>query len=162
MTPAVKALDKSGIDYRIHRYESVSESESESERGWGKEAAAALGIDPRQVFKTLIIEATGGSGSHAVAVLPVDRMLDLRAAAHALRAKRVKLADPADAERVTGYVTGGISPFGQRKRLPMLLDDSALNFPAVHVSGGRRGLEIEIVPADFTAVTGAMLAAITR
>jgi len=152
MTPAVKALEKAGIQHQVHRYKAGSESEL----GWGEEAAVALGIQPEQVFKTLVVELSGADSTHAVAVLPVDRKLDLRAASSALGAKRIKMADPGDAQRLTGYVTGGISPFGQRRRLPMLLDASAAGFSAIHVSGGRRGLEIEIAPDDFTRVTGAL------
>jgi Cys-tRNA(Pro)/Cys-tRNA(Cys) deacylase len=132
---------------------------------YGLEAAEALGLDPAQVFKTLLtsLPATGGRpGGLAVAVVPVTAMLDLKAMGAALGAKRVELAPAADAERVTGYVVGGISPFGQRRRLPTVVDESALVHSVVYVSGGRRGFDVGVAPADLLRVTGAITALVAR
>lgn len=113
---------------------------------YGLEAAEKLGLDPSRVFKTLVVDV---DGTHTVAIVPVAAEVDLKALG-----KRASMASPADAERITGYVTGGISPLGQRKRLPTVLDESALALETIHVSAGRRGLEIELAPADLLALTG--------
>jgi Cys-tRNA(Pro)/Cys-tRNA(Cys) deacylase len=132
-----------------------------AERGlsYGMEAAAALGADPRTVFKTLLADV---DGALTVAVVPVDAQLDLKALASARGGKRAVMADPAAAERATGYVVGGISPLGQRKRLPTVVDASALEFPAVLVSAGRRGVDVELAPADLVRLTSARTAPIAR
>ena len=131
------------------------------ERGlsFGMEAAQALGLDPAQVFKTLLADVDGGL---TVAVVPVDRSLDLKALAGAVHGKRAMMAEPAAAERATGYVVGGISPFGQRRRLPTVLDVSALEWDSVLVSAGRRGLDVELAPGDLVRLTGAVTAPISR
>jgi len=131
------------------------------ERGlsYGMEAAQALGLDPRQVFKTLVADV---DGALTVAIVPVDSQLDLKALAAATGGKRAAMADPAAAERATGYVLGGISPLGQRKRLGTVLDSSALAFDTVLVSAGRRGVDVELAPADLVRLTSARTAPIAR
>lgn len=140
-TPAVAAAENAGITFAVHEY-------AHDPKAWsyGLEAAERLGVEPARVFKTLVAEV---DGAHTVAIVPVEAELDLRALG-----KRAAMAKPADAERITGYVTGGISPLGQRKRLPTVLDESALAFDTIHVSAGRRGLEIELAPADLLTLTG--------
>jgi len=123
------------------------------------EAAEALGLDPATVFKTLVADV---DGKLTVAIVGVGKQLDLKALASAVGAKKAQMADVKQAERTTGYVAGGISPLGQRKRLPTVLDASALDHPSIHVSGGRRGLEIELAPADLQRLTNATVAAIGR
>jgi Cys-tRNA(Pro)/Cys-tRNA(Cys) deacylase len=126
---------------------------------YGLEAAQALGAEPARVLKTLVVDHAGGL---AVAVIPVNGELDLKAMAAALGAKKVAMADPAAAERATGYVVGGISPLGQKRRLATIVDESASLWPTVFVSGGRRGLEIELAPADLVSLTGGVLALVAR
>ena len=132
-----------------------------AERGlsFGMEAAQALGVDPRQVFKTLVADV---DGALTVAVVPVDGQLDLKALAAARSGKRAAMADPAAAERATGYVVGGISPLGQRKRLPTVVDASALDHATVLVSAGRRGVDVELAPTDLVRLTGATTAPIAK
>ena len=154
-TPAVAALVRAGVAHTLHPYE----HDPASDLGYGLEAAAAIGVEPVRVFKTLCVEA---DGALAVAIVPVDAMLDLKSLASALGAKRATMADPAAAERATGYVVGGISPIGQKRRLKTVLDASAMGFEAVYVSGGRRGLDIGLSPSDLAAVTGATTAPIAR
>jgi Cys-tRNA(Pro)/Cys-tRNA(Cys) deacylase len=151
-TPATALLRTQRVEHRIHAYEHDSRAGA-----YGTEAAAALGIDPAHCFKTLVTEL---DGALVVAVVPVTGSLDLRALAAALGGKRAGMADPALAERATGYVLGGISPLGQRKRLPTVLDASAATLASMYVSGGRRGLEIELKPADLIRLTGATVAPI--
>lgn len=155
MTPAVTAARRAGIPFRLHQF-----VHDPGTRAYGAEAARALGVEPARVFKTLVVDAP--PGGLVVAVVPVAAQLDLKAVAAARGSKRAALADPTAAERATGYVTGGISPLGQRRRLPLLLDSSAGRFATLLVSGGRRGLEIELAPADLLAVTGGEVIAITR
>jgi Cys-tRNA(Pro)/Cys-tRNA(Cys) deacylase len=146
-TPGVVAAQRGGIDFVVHEYDHDPAATS-----YGREAAEKLGIDAARVFKTLVVDL---DGSLTVAILPVESHLDLRALG-----KRAAMADPKLAERATGYVAGGISPLGQRKRLPTLLDESALAFATIHVSAGRRGLEIELSPDDLLALTGGRVARI--
>lgn len=153
-TPATVAAAAAGIPHTLHSYRHDPAAPS-----YGLEAAQALGTDPARVFKTLVAEV---DGKPAVAVVPVAASLGLKALAAAVGGKRAAMADPADAERITGYVRGGISPLGQRKRLPTVVDSSALDHPAVLVSAGRRGLEIELAPADLVALTGAVTAPVAR
>lgn len=153
-TPATGALDRAGIAYTLRVYEHRPGSAA-----YGLEAAQALGVDPARVFKTLLVEV--GTGL-AVGIVPVDRQLDLKAIATVLGSKRAGMADPHLAQRATGYVVGGISPIGQRKVLPTVLDGSAEPFETILVSGGKRGLDLELSPADLVAVTGAVVAAIAR
>jgi Cys-tRNA(Pro)/Cys-tRNA(Cys) deacylase len=144
------ALAKAGVDFRVHEYDHAVA------HGWGAEAAGALGLDPARVFKTLMVEA----GGPVVAVVPVSGQLDLKALASACGAKRAALMDAAVAQRRTGYVLGGISPFGQKQRATTVLDESALAFATIYVSGGRRGLEVEVAPADLVRVLAARTAPI--
>ena len=153
-TPATVALTRLRIPFTAHPYR-----HEPGGGAYGLEAAAALGVDPALVFKTLVVTA---DDRLVVAVVPVSTTLDLKALAHAADAKRTALADPAVAERRTGYVVGGISPVGQRSRLPLFLDESALAHPTVYVSGGRRGFDIELAPADLLTATGGRTAAIAR
>lgn len=149
-TPAIAALQAAGIEFAVHEYAHDPRAES-----FGGEAAQALGHAPARVFKTLVI--TDGKNL-AVAIVPTSGKLSLKAAGAALGLHRPAMADPADVRRVTGYVLGGVSPLGQRKRLPTAIDESALGFPTVFCSAGRRGLEIELAPADLVAVTSAVVA----
>ncbi|KUJ54439.1 aminoacyl-tRNA deacylase [Streptomyces albus subsp. albus] len=153
-TPATVALTAAGTAFTVHSYEHDPAAPS-----YGTEAAEALGLDPGRVFKTLIATV---DEALTVAVVPVSASLDLKALAAAVGGKRAAMADPAAAERTTGYVRGGISPLGQRKRLPTVLDASADDHPTVCVSAGRRGLEVELAPTDLAALTGAVVAPIAR
>lgn len=155
MTPAVSAARKAGIPFALHEYRHDPRAES-----YGLEAAEALGVDVARVFKTLVA-APEGQGLW-VAVVPVAGLLDLKALAQAAGAKRATMADPKAAERATGYVVGGISPLGQRQRLATVVDATALQFDTIFVSAGRRGLEIELAPADLVRLSGATIAAIGR
>ena len=150
MTPAINELEAAGIAFTVHEYE-----RGESLHDFGVEAAEKLGLDPDQVFKTLLVTADGG---HAVAIVPVSGKLSLKAVGKALGAKRVEMCDPAVAERITGYVRGGISPFGQKKRLPTVVDEIATLFDTVYVSGGKRGLDLGVAPDDLIGLLGATVA----
>jgi Cys-tRNA(Pro)/Cys-tRNA(Cys) deacylase len=154
-TPAVRALEKAAVFHTLHPYD----PEHPSDQGHGEAAVAALGADPRQVFKTLVARV---DGRLTVAVVPVAGTLDLKALAAATGGRKAVMADPAEAERTTGYVLGGISPLGQKKALPTVVDESALGFATVMVSAGRRGLQVELAPADLVRLTRARTAAIGR
>ncbi|MEV8511182.1 Cys-tRNA(Pro) deacylase [Dactylosporangium sp. NPDC051484] len=151
-TPATALLTRAKIAFTPHIYEVDPRAAS-----YGEAAAEALGVDPARLFKTLV---TAVDGQLTVGVVPVSSSLDLKALAAAVGGKRAAMAEPSAAERATGYVTGGISPVGQRSRLPIVIDDSASQLPTMYVSGGRRGLQIELAPADLVQVTGATLAPI--
>jgi len=153
-TPATVALDRAGVTYSRHPYEHDPAAAS-----YGLEAATALAVEPAQVFKTLLVD-TGAT--LAVGVVPVDGQLDLKAVASALGVKSVTMADPAAAERSSGYVVGGISPVGQKRALPTVIDETAYGFGTVYVSGGRRGFDIGLSAADLAMVTGAVRARIGR
>ncbi|MCP2320589.1 Cys-tRNA(Pro)/Cys-tRNA(Cys) deacylase [Nocardia amikacinitolerans] len=157
-TPAIRTLTKAGIAHRVHSYAHDPRADS-----YGAEAvdalAAELGVRAAQIFKTLVVELS--TGALAVAVLPVPNTLSLKAAAAALGAPKATMADKTKAERTTGYVLGGISPLGQRKRLPTVIDDSALGWDRMLCSAGKRGLEIELAPVDLVRVAGAVTASIT-
>jgi Cys-tRNA(Pro)/Cys-tRNA(Cys) deacylase len=148
------ALERAGVAFTLHPYEHDPAAAS-----YGLEAAERLGLDPRSVFKTLLAEV---DGRLVVGVVPVAGQLDLKALAGAVGGKRAAMADPANAERTTGYVLGGISPLGQRKRLPTVVDESALEQPTVYVSGGRRGLDLGLSPGDLVALLEATVAPIRR
>lgn len=154
-TPALLALARAGVAHAVRAYE----HDSRSGLGLGEEAAVALGVDPARVFKTLVAAV---DGKLTVAVVPVTGQLDLKALATAVGGKRAVMAEPAVAERATGYVVGGISPLGQRSPLATVVDASALAFPTVLVSAGRRGVDVELDPADLVALTGALTAAVGR
>jgi len=145
-------LGRQKVPHQVHAYQHDARAES-----YGAEAAAALGIEPTRCFKTLVATV---DGDLAVAVVPVTGSLDLKALAAAVGGKRAAMADPVLAERTTGYVRGGISPLGQRKRLPTVVDASAEGYGTVYVSAGRRGLEIELAPADLVRLTAATVAPI--
>jgi Cys-tRNA(Pro)/Cys-tRNA(Cys) deacylase len=153
-TPATVAATRAGVAFTLHPYETAGGEES-----YGEAAADALGVSRDRLFKTLVAEV---DGDLTVAVVPVSATLDLKALALAVGGKRAAMADPVQAERVTGYVRGGISPLGQRKSLPTVVDASASGFPTIYVSAGRRGLQVELAPADLIRLTGAATAGIAR
>ena len=152
-TPALVALQRSGIEHTVHTYD-----HDPSRQNYGLEAAEALALPPASVFKTLLADV---DGAPIVAIVPVTGMLDLKALAGARGAKRARMLDPAVAERLTGYVVGGISPLGQRTASPTVLDASAMGQQVVYVSGGKRGLDIGIAPEDLVRVTAAQVAPIS-
>ena len=153
-TPATVALTAAGVPYEVHAYE-----HDPAHPSYGEEAAEAMGVSPDRVFKTLVADV---DGTLTVAVVPVAGQLDLKALAAAVGGKRAAMADPTLAERTTGYVRGGISPLGQRKKLRTVVDDSASAHATICVSAGRRGLEVELSPEDLTTLTAAVLAPIGR
>ncbi|MFE2348228.1 Cys-tRNA(Pro) deacylase [Kitasatospora cineracea] len=153
-TPATVALDTAGVPFTVHEY-----AHDPAAASYGAEAAEAMGVSPDRVFKTLLAET---DGTLAVAVVPVSGQLDLKALAAALGTKRAAMADPAAAERSTGYVVGGISPLGQRRRLRTVVDSGALAHPTVFVSAGKRGTEVELAPADLVRLTAALSAPIAK
>ena len=153
-TPATAALAAAGVAFTEHTYE-----HDPSNRNFGEEAAEALGLDPEEVFKTLLADV---DGQLTVAIVPVTGKLDLGALAKAAGGKRAVMADPAVAQRKTGYVLGGISPIGQKTPHPTVVDETVELFDTVYVSGGRRGFDIGLAPADLIAVTGAVVAAIAK
>ncbi|MGA5385371.1 Cys-tRNA(Pro) deacylase [Streptomyces pseudogriseolus] len=153
-TPATVALTAAGVPFTVHSYE-----HDPSHPSYGEEAAEAMGVSPDRVYKTLVADV---DGALTVAVVPVAGQLDLKALAAAAGGKRAAMADPALAERTTGYVRGGISPLGQRKRLPTVLDASATRHDTICVSAGRRGLEVELTPTDLATLTAATVAPIGR
>jgi Cys-tRNA(Pro)/Cys-tRNA(Cys) deacylase len=152
-TTATAALERAKIPFTVHEYEHDPRSDS-----YGMEASAALGVPPERIFKTLVASVDGKS--LAVGVIPVHRQLDLKALAAAVGGKKAVMAEVADAERATGYVAGGISPAGQKKRLPIVVDASALELPSMFCSAGRRGLEVELSPGDLIRAVGATVAPI--
>jgi Cys-tRNA(Pro)/Cys-tRNA(Cys) deacylase len=153
-TAATELLEREGIPYTVHTYSHDPKRES-----YGSEASEALGVPADRVLKTLVASV---DGVLAVGVVPVSAQLDLKALAAVVGGKKAVMADQAAAERATGYVAGGISPIGQRRRLPVVVDASALEFLTVYCSGGRRGLEIELAPADLVRAASAKVAPIAR
>ncbi len=154
-TPAIAVLDQHGISYRTHEYD----HDPDSELGFGREGAAKLGVDTHRVFKTLMVKV---DGTLRTVVVPASGLADLKAVAAATGGKRAEMAAPAEAERATGYIVGGISPLGQKRPHPTVIDQSALTQETILVSGGRRGLSLELAAADLAEVTGASFAAIGR
>lgn len=154
MTPAINAAKKAGIAYNIHEYQHDPAASS-----YGKEAAEALQVEAEQIFKTLLI-ACSATKQLVVAIIPVSHQLNLKSVAKVFSFKKVTMADPAKAEASTGYILGGISPLGQKKRLPCVIDASVSGFKTVFVSAGRRGLEIELSPQDLIKMTQAKVAEI--
>jgi Cys-tRNA(Pro)/Cys-tRNA(Cys) deacylase len=155
VTPGVDAARAAGIVFKLARYEHDPRAE-----GYGLEAADVLGIPPGCVFKTLVAKLD--DGRLATAIVPVDRQLDLKALARALGARKAVMAPPDEAERATGYVVGGISPLGQKRRLATVLDQSAEEHETIYVSAGRRGLEIVLAPSDLATLTAAEVVSIAR
>lgn len=153
MTPAIRLLEARRIPHEVLTY-----GHSAANDGYGGEAAAKLALDPSMVFKTLVADVA--ELGLTVAVVPVSAKLDLKALARAIGAKKASMADPVAAERATGYVVGGISPLGQKRRLPTVIDQSAAVLDAMYVSGGRRGLEISLAPSALASLTNAVVAPI--
>ena len=153
VTPAVVALDAAGIDYSIHEYE-----RGDDLHDFGREAAESLGLDPDQVFKTLVVVA---DEELVVALVPVSCQLSMKRVAAAVGAKRAVMCDPSRAERSSGYIVGGISPIGQRRQLRTVVDESAELFDVVYVSGGKRGMDIGLAPADLVMMLDATVVAVT-
>ncbi|MHA7809153.1 MAG: Cys-tRNA(Pro) deacylase [Marinobacter adhaerens] len=146
MTPGINAARKAAVPHTIHEYDHDPASES-----YGTEAAEKTGVDPARVFKTLVVAVDGKE--LVVAIVPVNTMLNMKLIARASGGKKAGMADKQLVERTTGYVLGGVSPLGQRKQLTTFIDDSALDFDTIFVSGGRRGLEIELAPRDLALLT---------
>ncbi|HEY8663855.1 MAG TPA: Cys-tRNA(Pro) deacylase [Propionibacteriaceae bacterium] len=156
-TPALDILTAAGVAFTVHEYDHTASDH------FGDETVAALGVTPERVFKTLIASITpSGKPELVVGIVPVSGQMDLKALAAAVGAKRVDMADPATAQRSSGYVVGGISPLGQRTRLRTVVDASAVTYETVLVSGGRRGLQVELAPADLVRLTDAIVAEIGR
>jgi Cys-tRNA(Pro)/Cys-tRNA(Cys) deacylase len=153
-TPAVAAVVRAGVAHTVHEV-----GHDPTVTAYGKEAAGALGVEPGRVFKTLVASV---DGKLVVAVVPVTGELSLKALAAAVGAKTAEMAEAATAERATGYVVGGISPIGQKRHLPTLVDVSAARWGTIFVSGGRRGLELELVPSDLVRLTNGRLASIGK
>ena len=160
-TRATEELARAGIAHVVHAYEAPGRlGVARRERpAYGREAAAALGVNEVRIFKTLVATV---DGRLALAIVPVAGELDLKALAGALDGRRADIADPAEAERATGYVIGGISPLGSRRRLPTILDESAADHETILVSAGRRGLQVELAPGELVRATGAIVAPIAR
>ncbi|WP_341729457.1 Cys-tRNA(Pro) deacylase [Brooklawnia sp.] len=156
-TPATVALTRAKVRFIVHEYE-----HDPANHHFGDETVDVMGVDPRRTFKTLVAELTGGRHPVVCAVVPVSGQLDLKALAQAAGAKKAAMADPALAERITGYVVGGISPLGQKRQLPVFVDSSALDFPTMLVSGGRRGFSVELAARDLADVLRATFAEIGR
>lgn len=158
MTPAIDQLRAAGVAHSRHEYE----RDEVATAGYGLEAAGKLGLDPDSVFKTLLVtyEPAPGRQAQAVAIVPVSGKLSLKAMGLALGTKKIEMCAPKLAERITGYVVGGISPFGQRKHLPTVVDETAILFDTIYVSGGRRGLDVGVAPLDLISVLGATVAEI--
>lgn len=155
MTPAIKALQKAKIPFIPHEYDHDPKAES-----YGLEAAQKLGVMPALVFKTLVVQID--NKDYAVAVLPVEHMLSLKAIAKAFGGKKAVMGAIADVERMTGYVVGGVSPIGQKKRLKTFIDLSAQNLPTMYVSAGKRGMDIAITPQNLITATQGQFAALIQ
>jgi Cys-tRNA(Pro)/Cys-tRNA(Cys) deacylase len=153
-TPATRVAQQAGVDHRVHEYSHTAGVE------YGIEAVQRLGLDPVRVFKTLVAQTS--DDDYIVAVVPVATHLDLKALAATLGVKHARMAQPADAQRVTGYVAGGISPLGQKRPFPTVIDATAASFATIFVSAGKRGLELELAPGDLVQLTHGTLAEVAR
>lgn len=160
MTPAIRLLESRGVAHQVTSYDLTSESDAASQGSYGLDAARALSLSPASVFKTLLAQLD--DDRLVVALVPVDATLDLKALARAAGVRKARMAEVPVAERTTGYLVGGISPLGQKKRLPTFIDASALTLDTVHVSGGRRGLELSLARDDLIALTAACPADLAR
>ena len=160
-TRATASAIEAGVAHRVHVYELPARRgrERDARPSYGPDAALALGVDPGRLFKTLVASV---DGRLVLAVVPVDRELDLKALAGAIGGRRAEMVDPAAAERATGYVVGGISPIGTRRKLPVVVDATSARHPTIYVSAGRRGLQLELAPADLVSLTGAIVTDIAR
>lgn len=159
-TRAIDTARRAGIAHVVHEYAHDARSvRREGGHGYALEAVDALGIEAGRVFKTIVVSVDGRLG---LAIVPADTEVDLKAVAAALGGRRAVIAVPDDAEKATGYVLGGISPLGTRRRLPAVLDATAARYPTIHVSAGRRGLEIELAPADLATLANASIAPVAR
>jgi Cys-tRNA(Pro)/Cys-tRNA(Cys) deacylase len=154
MTPAINLLKKNKCEFKIHKYK-----HDPACTDYGNEAASELGVDENRVFKTLLVELS--PKELVVCVLPVNKKLFLKAISNFFKAKNATMADKQEAQKVTGYLLGGISPLGQKKRLKTLIDKSILDFETIFVSGGKRGLDIEVLPSDLEALLSASFKTIT-
>ena len=157
-TPAIVVLEQAQAEFSVH---SFTNDVAPGEHGYGKAAAQALGVEEDRVFKTLLVTLQGGSTTHAVGIVPVSGKLSLKGIAAALGAKKADMLDPVAAERMTGYVVGGMSPFGQRKVLPTVIDETATLWDTIFVSGGKRGLDIEVSPHVLVRILSATVADIS-
>lgn len=157
MTPGINLLKKKKIAHTVHSFKHDPNVGS-----YGDEVVEKLGFPAERVFKTIIVALDGDGKNLCGAIVPVTGLTDLKHVAKAAGAKKAAMADPKEAERATGYLTGGISPIGHKKPMPLLLDALAMDHPTIMVSGGKRGLEIELAPADLVAATGATVASIHR
>jgi Cys-tRNA(Pro)/Cys-tRNA(Cys) deacylase len=157
MTPAINLLKKSKVPHTVHEYDHDADADA-----YGREASEALGVAPERMFKTLLVALQGGKHPLAAALVPVSHQLNLKAIAAAAGAKKAAMADPPEAERATGYVVGGISPLGQKRRLPFVIDATAAAFETIYVSAGKRGLQIELAPGDLIRLCRAYTANIRR
>ncbi|MDE1461088.1 Cys-tRNA(Pro) deacylase [Spartinivicinus poritis] len=157
MTPAVMVAKQAKIDFFLHEY-----SHDPAAVSYGVEAAEALGLDADRVYKTLLVQLSASRESLVVALVPVNSQLNIKAVASYFKAKQAVMAEPIIAERTTGYLVGGISPLGQKKTLPLLLDQSAMICKTIFISGGKRGLEMELNPNDLLSLTSGKVAAIKK